>query len=525
MLSERLFARSANGSPPLGKSPECCSDEAISISGSTQHHKMFNESEDFDLDKYRELEKICAAFVDNVTPAITSLNYKMIGCTIRIGQINCSIALLNGIKRIRPGIVTLIGGASCEGEMAQGIASLSDTIDYVFSGESEVSFCNFLERYSIGELPSERIVQGKPLQDLDSLPLPDYKRFFEQNQRFLGEHSKPLAVSYETSRGCWWGEKQKCRFCGNKVNYRKKTARKILNDFIEISRYYPGKTVYMCDSIMPASFNKEVLPVLKEKTGYPSIYYMLKANPNLKTLLDLKIARVNQITPGIEALSTGLLKLMNKGCDARQNLQLLRNGRSVGVCLDWLLLWGFPGDKAVYYEETLRLLPLIRHLQPPLAFLHFFLTRFSPYFEKAQNFKIGNVRPWEVYNMIFPEWAEKDKLAYWFAGDYPCEAHENPQLIKKIVEEVDLWKKVWKTTYLEMIPFKDYYLILDNRNSSGKKQEVLDYNGAKEVMTNRQYNGSQYQEWALEKKLAVLTDSWYVPLVTASPELLLQLEE
>ena len=201
MLTERLFARSAYGLPHLGKSPEHCSDEAMAISGRQPHLKMAYESEDFDIDGYLELEKICYSFVNEVIPTIASLHYKMIGCTTRIGQTNCSIALLNGIKRIRPGIVTLIGGANCEGEMAQGIASLSDFIDYIFSGESELSFCNFLKGFSIGKLPSERIIQGKPLQDLDSLSLPDYRCFFEQNQRFIGDHSKPLAVTYETSRG------------------------------------------------------------------------------------------------------------------------------------------------------------------------------------------------------------------------------------------------------------------------------------------------------------------------------------
>jgi ribosomal peptide maturation radical SAM protein 1 len=525
MLHERLFARSAYGLSPLGKLPGYHLDERVSISESLSYHNMSHESEDFDLDGYREVEKMCCSFVDEVTPVIASLNYKMIGCTIRMGQTNCSIALLDGIKRIQPGIVTLIGGANCQGEMAQGIASLSKTIDYIFSGESEVSFCNFLERYSIGELPSERIIYGQPLRDLDSLPLPGYQCFFVQNQHFLGEHPKPLAVSYETSRGCWWGEKQKCRFCGNEVNYRKKTTEKILNDLTQLSQCYPDKTIYMCDNIMPISFTKEVLPALKEKKNAPPIYYMLKADINLKDLVNLKMAKVDQMTCGIEALSTGLLKLMNKGSSARQNLQLLRYTRSIGIHVDWLLLWGFPGDKALHYIETLKILPLIRHFPPPINLIHLNIARFSSYFEKARDFHINNIRPWAVYNMIYPRWAEKDKLAYWFAGDYPCEAHENPQLIKKIAAEVVLWKKAWETTHLVMIPFEDYYLIFDNRDGKGKKQEVLDHNEAKEVMTTCRYNEFQYQEWALEKKLAVLVDSWYVPLVTASPELLLQWEE
>ncbi len=163
MLNERLFARSAYGLPPLGKSPEYCLDEAMSTSGDRQHYNnLLYESDEFNIEEYLEEEKICNALVNETVAAIGSLNYKMIGCTSRVGQTNCSIALLNGIKSIRPDIITLIGGADCKGEMAQGIASLSSAIDYIFSGESELSFCNFLQSYSTGELPSERIIRGKP---------------------------------------------------------------------------------------------------------------------------------------------------------------------------------------------------------------------------------------------------------------------------------------------------------------------------------------------------------------------------
>ncbi|MCP4220001.1 MAG: RiPP maturation radical SAM protein 1 [bacterium] len=524
MLNERLFARSAYGLPPLGKSPEYCADEAMSISGNGPHHKMFHEAEPFEPGKYREVEEICYSFVEEVVPVIASLNYKMIGCSTRIGQTNCSVALINGIKRLTPAVVTLLGGGNCEDEMAEGTASLSDSIDYVFSGESEQSFRDFLEKFADGQLPAQRIIHGQPLQDLDSLPLPDYNSFFQQYQRFLGEHSSPLAVSYETSRGCWWGAKRKCRFCGYKVAYRKKTAQKVIGDLKQIARHYPGKSLFMCDSIMPYSVAKEVLPTLKENKKFPAIFFMLKSNLNLKTLMELKVSGVTHVTPGIEALSTGLLKLMNKGTTAGQNLNLLRYARSVGVYLDWIQLWGFPGDKAEHYEETLRILPLIRHLQPPFTFIHLFLTRFSPYFEKAADFQIDNIRPWTVYNMIYPEWADIDKLAYWYVGDYPCEAHENPQLIKEIADEIALWKKDWKTTHLEMVPFKDYYLVLDNRNNK-KEQEVLEHREAKEIMKMCRYTQSQSRERALEKKMAVLEDSWYIPLITASPELLLKLEE
>ena len=99
----------------------------------------------FDLDEYLRTEQICTSFIDEVVTVFTSLDYKIIGCTAMMGQTNCSIALLTGIKKHCPDTITIIGGSNCEGEMAEGIASLSDDVDYIFSGESETTFLDFLQ--------------------------------------------------------------------------------------------------------------------------------------------------------------------------------------------------------------------------------------------------------------------------------------------------------------------------------------------------------------------------------------------
>lgn len=525
MLHERLFARSAHGLPPLGKSPEYCLDEAMSITGSRKHPEMICVPEPLNLEEYFKVEEICNTFIDDVIETITSLDYKMIGCTARMGQTNCSVAVLNGVKRINPDIITLIGGTDCRGELAKGIASLSDSIDYIFSGDSEISFSNFLQNYSNGKLPDTRIITGNPLMDLDTLPLAEYGSFLNQKEFFIGnDFNQKKIISYETSRGCWWGAKCSCNFCSEDKIFRQKTSQKVLCDLKEISMHDEIEGIHMCDLAMPLSYHEEVVPKLLENQNYPTIYYQAKANMDLHDLINLKKSKIDQFTIGIETFSNDLLKLINKGTTLRQNLKLLRNARSVEMLLDYLILWGFPGDKQEHYQEVLNILPLIRHLQPPITCLHMILSRFSPYFEKAEEFQVTNIQPWAVYKMIFPEWTDFDNMAYWFIADYPCEAHENPQLMKQIGKEVDLWRRSWKSSYLVMVNLNDSYLIFDNRDVTGKKQYTLDYQQAKDIMTDCVYSGSDHQQWAVKEKLGVFADSWYVPLITASPELLLQFE-
>ncbi len=526
-LGERLFARSAYGLPKLGISPESCSYEAMSVNGDRQDIRN-DELQDFELEQYWKIEEICKSFVDEVVLSIASLDYKIIGCTARMEQINCSIAILNGIKHIRTNVITLIGGSNCEGEMAEGIASLTDSIDYIFSGESELSFSDFLDQYLNGELPSSRIIIGEPLKDLDSLPLPDYESFVDQKKKFLDDelYNNQLEISYETSRGCWWGE---CTFCGqheDRVKFRQKKAVKVLHDLEQIYERYPNGRVLMCDNIMPFSFRKELLPVLMKRKETPIIFYMQKANLELTDLINLKNSNILQITPGIESFSSSLLKIMNKGVSSRKNLLLLRNAYSAGIYTTWFLLWGFPGDKAEYYEEMLKIFPLIRHLQPPSSFFHMRFERFSSYFEKPRDYQINNFRPWAVYKMIYPGWADINKLAYYFAGDYPCEAHENPDVIRKLADEVKLWRNLWEKTRLLMTPSNDSYLIYDNRDiNKNSKTHVVNFAEAREIMTSCVYKETECLKWALDEKLGVIADSCYVPLITASPELLLKFEE
>ncbi|MCP4220003.1 MAG: RiPP maturation radical SAM protein 1 [bacterium] len=534
MLGERLFARSAYGLPPLGNSPELCLDPALSVFGDNRNQLLeefeykYISSSDFQLEEFFEVEEICTSFIREATRAIADLNYKMVGCSSNWEQNNCSIALLNGLKHICPDTITLIGGFNCEGEMAEGIGALSDSLDYIFSGESETSFAAFLEDYSAGKLPSRRIIVGKPLDDLDTIPLPAYDGYIAQRKCFYGEDTATdWAIGHETSRGCWWG---KCNFCGlngvGRGRFRHKTAEKALADLEEINSHYPTIGIAMADKVMPISYQKELLPKLGKKKNSSPILYQQRVNLSPQNLVYLKDAGVGTIKPGIETLSTGLLELMNKGATARQNILLLRNAASIDIYVGWNLLWGFPGDKVEHYREVLEMLPLVRHLCPPAVFRHICIDRFSPYFEKAEEFKIDSLRPWASYKTVYPDWADVDKLACRFIGNYNCAAHEHPELIREIDREVEHWKDTWKSSSLALLPFNDYYIVVDNRGIGGqKKNHVLDTSQALEIMARGRYNESETQRWAVEEKLGALVDGWYVPLVTTTQELLLKFEK
>lgn len=531
-LGERLFARSAHNLPPLGGYDKTDGSDAVCfLENNPPFSGMPLESLNLSVANLLEMEEACRSFSVEASQEIAQLNYRIVGCTTQLEQTNCCVALLNGIKQHRPDIITIIGGTNCDGEMAEGVASLSQSIDFVFSGESESSLTYFLKDHSKGKLPDGRIVIGEPLKDPDTLDLPDYEDYFRQTEHFSGKNPpKMRVISYETSRGCWWGQKRRCTFCGNNddksVVFRQKSADKVKKDLEILAANYPVNGIMMTDNIVPPGYYRKIFPFLSEKKEFPSVWYQENSGLTLGNLISLRKARFGSVLAGIEALSDGLLKLMNKRSNAGQNLMLLRNARSVGMYVSWHMLWGVPGDKSAYYKETLKLIPLIRHLQPPRELLRLILVRQGSYVRNTNRHHVTNLRHPEVYDHIYPDWAEKEKLAYEFDGDYPSEAHENPELIRQLDAEISAWKASWKNASLFMTPFDEYFAIHDVRGIGGENENhILDYGQAREIMRYGDYTESKFQTWALEKKLGVVAGTRYVPLVTASPDLLLEFRD
>ena len=557
-IGERVFAASAYGVPALGsRAAEMLNFEFFKVPSQskfkmndterTQFIKKTGSVKYFDikLSELEQLETKVNPWLDKVAAAVVNCKPRVVGCTTSFQQTSSSVTLLNRIKQLCPQIISIIGGANCEGEMAEGIASLSTAIDYVFSGESESSFLSFLSGVFSDNPPANRIIYGSPCQELDAIPTPDFAEFFKQAECFSSDNNNGpprLELLYESSRGCWWGEKHQCTFCGlngSGIKYREKSPEKVISELKEILTKSPTKSVRMTDNIMPHTYFRTLLPQFKTEIPGIQIFYEQKANLKLADIITLKESGVLWIQPGIEALSSSLLKRMHKGVSARQNIALLRYARSVELPLTWQLLWGFPGDRLYEYEQTLDLLPLLRHLQPPENLLHLVIERYSPYFEHPDDYGLKNIRPFGGYNLVLPETVDSGKVAYQFAADYQCASHENLDVIFKIYREIKAWKHVWRPRVippwnftlrikpvLEVNRDSEERFILRDTRALPETQESLTINReqAKAALVAGPFKETEPIEWAIKHKLGVKLDSWYVPLATAEPELLQNFE-
>ncbi len=490
-------------------------------------------------------------WLDDLVTIIVGRGYDIVGCTSNYDQTLASLTILRAIKRRAPDTTTILGGANLEGSMADGWASVP-YLDTIFSGESETSFVRFLRQWSgpatvrasggtHSPPPLARIVRGAPHEALDELPAPDYREFFEQHHQHLPtstiRQAGEIQLPYETSRGCWWGQKHHCTFCGlngEGMRFRAKSPAKVIRDLESVFAARPHDPnraqldrVTMVDNIMPIRYFKDLLPHLG-RLGL-RIFYEQKANLSLEKVRALKEAGVAEIQPGIEALSTPLLALMNKGTTARQNVALLRYARSTDVVVRWNLLYGFPGDQADYYHETLRLVRLISHLPPPGGFFHLSIDRFSPYFDKPEAYGIERVRPIPAYSHLYPPQIDPAKVAYHFAGDYAHTGHSHPQLIDDIQREVSNWVDAWSNpdSRPALVVFKaavDKFMLLDTRiGTTRPKAQFIDINQATAALVGTS-RSEEAAEWATEAGAATYIDGILTPLAAATPELLAELK-
>ena len=265
----------------------------------------------------------------------------------------------------------------------------------------------------------DKVIEGEPVEDMDSLPSPNFDGYFDTYRR--NAFSWPYQLSAETSRGCWWGAKMHCKFCGlngSTMAYRSKSPRRTVDEILALSQRYETRRLMMADNILDQKYLSTVIPQLRG-AGL-ELFYEVKSNLTKASLAAMRAAGVTWIQPGIESLSNLTLQVMGKGTTAMQNIQLLRWCAELGVRPSWNILYGFPGEDPAEFERTALLMPQLFHLSAPCVVLPFRMDRFSPYFNEAARHGLTNVRPYWSYRFAYPGLTERERadIAYFFEFDY-----------------------------------------------------------------------------------------------------------
>lgn len=432
-------------------------------------------------------------FLDRCLAEVVAERPRIVGFTSVFQQHVASLALARRIKRALPETFVVFGGANCEGAMGAETVRRFPFVDAAVSGEAELVFPELVARVLgsgdlrglegvrtrdgvAAELASGVFRNAPTLPELDDLPYPDYRDYFEQfgASRF-GRDWQP-GIFFETSRGCWWGERSHCTFCGlngQSMAYRSKSAGRALEELTQLAARHPGCDVQVTDNILDMRYFRDFLPALAERRLGVELYYETKANLKKEQVRVLRAAGIRTLQPGIESLSDSVLKLMRKGVSALQNIQLLKWCKELGITPYWNLLWGFPGEPAEEYARMAKLVPLLTHLHPPKGFGGIRLDRFSPNFFDADRLGFAAVSPLAPYRHVYrlPQEA-LENLACFFDFRYR-EPRDVRSYVRPLEKGLARWQRLAGKSDLFFAAVLDSLVVCDLRPAAVRPLSVL----------------------------------------------------
>jgi ribosomal peptide maturation radical SAM protein 1 len=398
--------------------------------------------ENMKIDFARINEEVMPKFIDECLSIAPWEKYDVVGFTSVFSQNVACLFLAYKLKQLYPHLKTVIGGANVQSVMGRATAEAFEWIDYVVDGEGEELFPQLVENILDGK-PYEKVPgilfrengqvaanQGlPPMVRLDDTPVPDYTEYFSQLKDSGLKTLVDPSLLIESSRGCWWGEKAHCTFCGlngQSMKYRTKSPEKVITEVIEQSSKYQTLIIEAVDNIIDRGAFENLIPQLAQHKLDLDMFYEVKSSLSREQIELLIAAGVTRIQPGIESLHTEILKLMRKGVTGIQNIQLLKWCKVYDLKVVWNLLCGFPGETSQHYQQMVETMSFITHLQPPSSAPRIILQRFSPYFFDSERLGIRNVRPMSLYNKIYPkERVNLMDIAYYF--DYSLDdSYEDP---------------------------------------------------------------------------------------------------
>ena len=454
------------------------------------------ELDDSDRAALGEIERHVGGFLDDCAARFDWSRYAMVGFAASFQQTLPSLCLAQRIKQLRPETLIVFGGAACEAEMGVELLRRFEQIDYVFLGEADASFPAVVEavlRGTDGPLPPGVARRGAAslccdsarlgetdrflVDRLDELPYPDFDDYFARLARSpLADRIDPL-LFFETSRGCWWGERHHCAFCGlngSSLRFRSKSPERALDELRWLVDRYDVHRACSADNIFDPRYYDTLLPMLIHSGIDLAFVYEMKTNLTRAQVERLLEAGLGAAQLGIETFLTSVLKLVGKGATAMQNLQALKWFSEAGIEVKWNVLYGFPGEDPGGYRELADLLPSLYHLAPPLACGLVRLDRFSPYFQDpAANGMVG-ARPNRAFRYVYPfDEPVLARLAYYYEYEY-ADGRNPLDYAAPVVERVRRWQNLKGSATLRYYDRPDGALILtDTRPGAAALQRRL----------------------------------------------------
>ena len=393
-----------------------------------------------------------AGFIDLAAAEILACEPQVVGLTTTFMQNVAVLSVARRLKELAPDVVIVLGGGNCDGPMGHALHRNHPFVDYVVRGEGEIVFPRLLERIERGlppdDLPGVCWWKGEDsvanaMADRAVPPAVIPRPNFDEWQRVL--HASPVSrfvepkLLLEGARGCWWGEKHQCTFCGlngTAIGFRSQPAERFWKDLEYLVTRHRILDIVTVDNIMDMAYFQDLLPRIAQAGWDLRLHYEVKANLRPEQIRMLAEAGVH-CQPGIESLSTRVLDLMDKGATGAINVRMLRDCETQGISASWNYLCGFPGETADDYLPIIDQIPALSHLQAPQVVGRIYVERFSPYFEDS-SLGFAERRPHPIYDHVY-DLPEEELLDLVYLLDSPP-AGISAELERRLQDACETWR-------------------------------------------------------------------------------------
>ncbi len=443
------------------------------------------------IDMALALHRLAPEFIDRAAERVLATEPDLVGCTTTFEQNVASLALARRLKQLRPGLPIAFGGGNCDEAMGAALHRHFPAVDYVVRGEGERPLTELLEALA-GDRPLGSVTglcwrddAGRHVENpyvpvmtpAPAIPSPNLRPFFDQVH---GSPARPwideIYVRLETARGCWWGEKRHCTFCGLNdatIGYRSKSPERAWEEISSAVGEFDVLSIMFNDNILDPAYLTTLLPRLAATGWDLRIFYEMKSNAKPEELAMLAAAGVVSVQPGIESLASGPLALMDKGATGAAQVRALRLFREYGIFPSWNYLFGFPGeDWARDYRNVLDQIPALVHLPPPSLVNRITLDRFSPLSTRPELGIAGPHRPAPWYPIVYdlPEHEVAD-MAFLFR----CEPHGiDDATAASLVAAGDAWRESYPQSTLTQRVTESSVVLTDRRVGWPERDHVLE---------------------------------------------------
>lgn len=317
--------------------------------------------------------------------------------------------ILSELNKNYPKIPIMVGGPHAT--LYTDLLEKTPGIDYIFRGESELTILDVIEKSKKEKKP--KIINPNFLVDLDSLPFPDYKSFYDW-QSMVG-------YSIMTSRGCPF----QCSFCASAgLAYRRWRPKKIEKCIEELEKAQKEispnlKFVVFDDNpITDKERFNNFLKMYSDRIKAELTIVNVRADGVTDEFLRLlKKCHVNFISIGVEHGHPEVFKMINKGETLEQIEKAARliKKHKIGLGLSFVI--GAPGDTL---ERTRASINFCKRV-------------------KADEYSINLINPYKY--TAAREWFEKNDAKLYNEIGYDAQPLTKIRCESPVVETRDFTKK------------------------------------------------------------------------------------